>query len=204
MNKSILIAEDDDLAAIVLHNELTRLGYQCFRTSTGQQTLDFFSGLRKIHLILLDMVFSDFTGPLVCRALRQQANAVPILGLTTFPTDRYSHALSLFGAQGLMSKSAYRELIPCIRRIIQGHPMPGFEPVDSAIIRLSNTKQVLSSLSVTEEKIVLLRINGFSNAQIAEHLGNKPSTVRKHWQNITHKLRCNNADQACRIWESQL
>lgn len=204
MNERILVAEDDILAATVLHNELVRRGYQCFHTDTGQKTLDFFAGSTKADLLLLDMVFSDFNGPLICRALRQQNNSVPILGLTAFPTGRYDRALALFGAQGLLSKSAYPELITQIHAIIGGATMPGFESVDSALIRLNNTKQVLALLSVTEEKVVQLRIRGFSNAQISKYLGNKPSTVRKHWQNIIRKLNCETIEQACRMWESQL
>lgn len=204
MARKILIAEDDDLAAITLYHELTQQGYQCSRVSTGKQTIDFLLKTKKTDLLILDMVFSDFTGPLICRSLRQQENTVPILGLTAFDINRYSYLLALFGAQGLLPKSSYRELGFYINTLTAGGAMPGFEPINAALIRFSNTKQTLSTLSITEEKIISLRINGFSNSQISQYLDNKPSTVRKHWQNILRKLHCSDIEQACRLWETEI
>ena len=79
--KTILIVEDDEAMMLGLEENLKYEGYNVLTAVDGETGLKL-AMEKKPDLILLDIVLPRMTGYQVCRTLRDQGSAVPIIMLT--------------------------------------------------------------------------------------------------------------------------
>jgi len=61
--------------------------------------------------------------------------------------------------------------------------------VSDPVIEVEDISRQLSSLSVEQMEVVLLRIEGFSHLEIAEITNSKPETVKSRLRYATKRLR---------------
>jgi two-component system OmpR family response regulator len=79
--KRVLVVEDDASLSAALTYNFRRAGYDVFAATDGGRALE----LARAHapnLVVLDLMLPGMSGLDVCRALRQEADPVPILMLT--------------------------------------------------------------------------------------------------------------------------
>jgi two-component system alkaline phosphatase synthesis response regulator PhoP len=81
MNKRILLIEDEPGLVLTLTDRLTSEGYRIEAATDGETGLDWAANA-PFDLILLDVMLPGMNGFDVCRDLRQQGVAIPILMLT--------------------------------------------------------------------------------------------------------------------------
>ena len=115
----ILIVEDDASILLPLEDNLKLEGYEVATATDGSQGLDM---ARDGHcdLILLDIMLPELNGLEVCRQLRQDKNATPILMLTA-KSQEIDKVLGLeLGADDYVTKPfSPRELLARIKAILR-------------------------------------------------------------------------------------
>jgi two-component system alkaline phosphatase synthesis response regulator PhoP len=115
----ILIVEDDASILLPLEDNLKLEGYEVSSATDGRQGLDM---ARDGHydLIILDIMLPKLNGLDVCRQLRQEKNATPILMLTA-KSQEIDKVLGLeLGADDYVTKPfSPRELLARIKAILR-------------------------------------------------------------------------------------
>lgn len=91
MNKSILVADDEERMRKLVCDFLKKAGFKTYEAQNGKQALDVFAA-QPIDLLILDVMMPEYDGWAVCREIRKDST-VPIIMLTA----RGEEADELFG-----------------------------------------------------------------------------------------------------------
>lgn len=123
--KRVLIIEDDPDLALLVHDSLTRAGYDCRVTSDSVQGM---SAARqfKPDIVVLDYMLPGGGGPMVHQALRSDKapSPIPIVLLTSVPENEVSRAIDMDGHTYYLGKPyGRRELLQIVEQAIleDGH-----------------------------------------------------------------------------------
>lgn len=98
----ILIVDDDEAAAKLLHLNLSRRGYRVITTSDGEQALHVLKR-HPVDLILLDVTLPGADGITVCQRI-QLISQSPIFMLSARAEERYRRAALNAGAADYIVK----------------------------------------------------------------------------------------------------
>ncbi|NIK78548.1 two-component system alkaline phosphatase synthesis response regulator PhoP [Paenibacillus castaneae] len=132
MRKKILVVDDEPSISMLIAFNLKLAGYDVRCVSDGEAVFDMLKPFRP-DLIVLDLMLPKMDGIQVCRELRKQNNAVPIIMLTALQdvTDRIAGLDN--GADDYLTKPfSPQELISRIQAILRRvHSLPG-STVDTA------------------------------------------------------------------------
>lgn len=122
--KTILVVEDDICIRETIAEALVIEHYIALTAEDGQQALELVEQSPDIDLMILDLILPKVDGLKVCRILREQNIAIPILMCSARDTeaDRV-HGLGLGANDYLVKPFGLRELIPRCQAIFryQGH-----------------------------------------------------------------------------------
>lgn len=77
----ILVADDESRMRKLVHDFLSRSGFDVIEAADGEETLDYFYKYQDIDLIILDVMMPKRNGYQVCREIRETSK-VPIIMLT--------------------------------------------------------------------------------------------------------------------------
>lgn len=115
----ILIVEDDSAVRLSLRATCQREGFKTVETGLGQEALRLVKA-ETPDLVLLDLLLPDMNGLDVCRAIRQQSGALPIIMLTA-KNEEIDKVVGLeLGADDYVTKPfSPRELIARIRAVLR-------------------------------------------------------------------------------------
>ncbi|MGA2480499.1 MAG: response regulator transcription factor [Spirochaetia bacterium] len=121
--ETILVVEDEPSVARGLEYGLKAEGYAVLVASTGVRALEIARGGKEQaapHLMLLDIRLPDMSGFDVCRALREEGRALPILMLTA-RDEEVDKVLGLeLGADDYIVKPfSFRELLSRVRAALR-------------------------------------------------------------------------------------
>lgn len=119
MNKKILVVDDEPTISMLIEFNLKLAGYEVKCVSDGEAVFDMLKPFRP-DLIVLDLMLPKMDGIQVCRELRKQSNAVPIVMLTALQdiTDKIAGLDN--GADDYMTKPfSPQELISRIGAILR-------------------------------------------------------------------------------------
>lgn len=129
MRKKILVVDDEPSIAMLIEFNLKLSGYDVLTVSDGEAVFDMLRTFRP-DLIVLDLMLPKMDGIQVCRELRKQNNAVPIIMLTALQdvTDKIAGLDN--GADDYMTKPfSPQELISRIQAIFRRiQAIPGAAP----------------------------------------------------------------------------
>ena len=121
--ETILVVEDEPSVARGLEYGLKAEGYSVLVAGTGARALELARGgrdARTPHLVLLDIRLPDMSGFDVCRALREEGRALPIL-MVTARDEEVDKVLGLeLGADDYIVKPfSFRELLSRVRAALR-------------------------------------------------------------------------------------
>ncbi len=148
------------------------------------------SGLAQCQadVVLSDIRMPGMGGVELVRALRAQANFIPVVLLTTFDEPELCIAASAAGAQGYLLKDVEPEtLVLAIERAARGEQW--FAPA-GASPELAHTSTTLAPVRTSPRELSILKLvaAGFSNKEIARTLSLTEGTVKNYLTDILLKL----------------
>lgn len=148
------------------------------------------------QVVLMDLHMPGIGGVEAIKRLRAQRPDVAVIVLTTFDEDEMVFDALRHGAVGYLLKGVFgEELSQAIRATLQGASSltPSISrKVVAEFARLSRLEPQLNpqDLELSARELDVLRgvSGGFSNQEIADHLGLAQGTVKNHVSNILRKL----------------
>ena len=148
MGKTVLIVEDETNIVDILSFNLEREGYDTIEAYDGETGLQL-AREQDPDLILLDLMLPRMDGFEVCRRLRAEGCAIPILMLTA-REEEADKVLGLeLGADDYITKPfAIRELLARVNANIRRAHMPAAAPENGA-------RMVLGRITVDTERAVV-------------------------------------------------
>ena len=142
-------------------------------------------GLVHPDLLLVDLQLPDGTGLDVISAAATAAPQARSVVLTSFGDDDAVAAALEAGAHAFVLKSVRGdEIIDAVRAVAAGRTLLRDRHLD----RRPSSDDPTATLTATERRVVELIGNGYSNREIAEHLGTAEKTVKNHVTSLLAKM----------------
>ncbi|NKF52759.1 two-component system response regulator OmpR [Shewanella sp. WXL01] len=165
----ILVVDDDMRLRSLLERYLVEQGYQV-RSAANAEQMDRFLERENFHLIVLDLMLPGEDGLSICKRLRQQDNAIPIVMLTA-KGDEVDRIIGLeLGADDYLPKPFNpRELLARIKAVMRrqtlevpGAPAQQEETVEFGQFSLNlATREMFNgeeSISLTSGEFAVLKV----------------------------------------------
>jgi DNA-binding NarL/FixJ family response regulator len=184
----IALADDQALVRHGLKALLEALGgiQVIVEADNGDTLLDALAS-REVDAVLADIRMPGRSGLEVLKALRQRGNSVPVILLTTFDDPQALKDGISAGASGYLLKDAHPETLKqVLQSAVRGERV--FQP--GPAIPMSTRAGDLAETGLTAQEAAILRLvaGGYSNKEIARHLGIAMGTVKNHMSDILRKL----------------
>jgi DNA-binding NarL/FixJ family response regulator len=153
-----------------------------------------------VDVLLSDIRMPNLDGIAMLKQIRQSANRLPVIMLTTFDdSELFLNSLQA-GANGFLLKDvSLDKLLHAIETVAKG----GYLIEPSVLKQMSEPKPAPSVgvtrnelLSEREREILSFMAGGFSNKEIANAVFLAEGTVKNHVSNILTKLDCRDRTQA--------
>jgi len=147
----------------------------------------------KPDLMIVDLDLASSSGLDLVEQIRESQPETKILILSMHEERIYAERALHAGAKGYLMKSEVsRNVISAIRKIQDGRLAFSDEVKDRLLMQMNKKPgregDPIEGLSNREFQVFQLTGDGFTNQQIAEHLGVSPKTVYKHVERIKKKL----------------
>ncbi len=181
----IVIADDHPLFRIGLKYALRDQGFDVVgEASDGVQALRAVQELNP-DVALLDVKMPGMTGIEVCEQLKISNPDVVNVLITTFSEPAIVQAARYAGARGYLSKETPPDqLARQLRDILARPDLDRLPRVD------------VPRLTPRENDVLPLLAKGFSNKEIARHLGVSPDTIKDHLARLYAKLEVRDRTEA--------
>lgn len=181
----LVIADDHPLFRMGLKYALMQQGFEIVgEAEDGPSALEACRTLLP-DIALLDVKMPGMTGIEVCDRLRITAPRVVSVLITTFAEPAIIQAARNAGAKGYVSKETDPETLAKQLKEILANPQHDRLPqVD------------VPKLTPRETDVLPLLSQGYSNKEIARHLGLSPDTVKDHLARLYAKLQASDRTEA--------
>jgi DNA-binding NarL/FixJ family response regulator len=184
----IALADDQALIRHGLKALLETLGgiQVVVEADNGDSLLDALAS-HEVDAVLADIRMPRRSGIEALKALRQRGNLVPVILLTTFDDPRALKEGISAGASGYLLKDAQPETLKqVLESAVQGQRI--FQP--GPTISVGTHAGNLDEAGLTPQETAILRLvaGGYSNKEIARHLGIAVGTVKNHISDMLRKL----------------
>lgn len=206
MKVRISIAEDNNNLARSIQEKLELFSDKIefrFRACNGSHLLELLKKDPNIDLILMDIEMPVMDGITAAGIVSREFPGIKILMLTVFDDDERIFKSIQAGAMGYLLKDESPDaIVDAIDILVSGGAAmsPVIAAKSLALLKNGFTTSVVPeedfSLSKREIEILEQLSLGSNYIQIAEVLYVSPSTIRKHLENIYHKLHVHNKVQA--------
>lgn len=184
----IALADDQALIRRGLKALLETLGgiQVVVEVGNGNDLLDALA-THDVDAVLADIRMPGCSGIGALRALRQRGNSVPVVLLTTFDDPNALKEGIAAGASGYLLKDAQPETLKqVLESAVRGQRI--FQPGPSISIGTHTEQLTAAGLTAQEAAILRLVGGGYSNKEVARHLGISVGTVKNHISDILRKL----------------
>ena len=160
----------------------------------GEQAVELAHALRP-HLVVMDVRMPRLTGDAATARIRQQADEVRVLVLTTYESDASILSAIEAGASGYLLKAAPAdELIAGVRSVAAGEV--ALSPAIAAQLVARVREPAPAVLTPRETEVLRLVAAGLSNRAIGERLFVGEATVKTHLLRAFEKLGVNDRTRA--------
>ena len=151
MNKTVLIVEDERPIVEILKFNLKREGYDTLEALDGKTGLEL-ARTQDPDVILLDVMLPEMNGFDVCRTLREEGRAVPIIMLTAREEENDKVFGLEAGADDYITKPfSMRELMARVKANIRRRSLDaGLRGPAENVVKQGELVVDLSALSVTK------------------------------------------------------
>jgi DNA-binding NarL/FixJ family response regulator len=176
----LLVVDDDAALRAFVREVLEHAGYSVWETESGSEAVDLVQRERPA-LVILDIQLPVLSGYEVCRRLRDEGSASPILFISGERTDALDRVAGLLlGADDYLVKPfSADELLARVRSLLR---------------RSDNGHAV--KLTARELAVMRLLAEGLGHIEIARRLVISPKTVGTHVEHIYEKLGAHNRTEA--------
>jgi DNA-binding NarL/FixJ family response regulator len=195
MTINVLLADDhtivrDGLRALLEANpDIKVIG----DAANGKEAVDQVEKLDP-DIVVMDISMPDMNGILATRRIMENKPGIRIIVLSMLGTaDNVFHALQA-GAKGyLLKESAGREVVEAVQTVYAGE-MYFSRPITNTMIndymqaRIETQNDSLESLSMRENEILCLVVEGKTSAEIGKKLNLSPKTVESYRSRMMQKL----------------
>lgn len=151
----LLLIEDEPSVVSFIRRYLTEAGYDVSVALDGQSGLEMATD-NTFQLIILDVMLPGMNGIAVCKQLRKQQNATPILMLTALgSTENVVSGLDSGADDYLVKPFKQAELLARIRSLLRRQPEAA--PAAASILKIADLELDLNTKSASrcDETIVL-------------------------------------------------
>jgi DNA-binding NarL/FixJ family response regulator len=185
----IALADDQALIRHGLKALLETLGgiQVVVEADNGDSLLDALAS-HEVDAVLADIRMPRLSGIGALKALRQRGNFVPVILLTTFDDPQALKEGISAGAAGYLLKDAQPETLKQVLECaVRGQRI--FQPGPAMPVG-TQTGNLTAMGLLTEQEAAILRLvaGGYSNKEVARHLGISTGTVKNHISDILRKL----------------
>jgi two-component system response regulator NreC len=146
-------------------------------------------------VVVMDLTLPDISGIETTRRLKEIWPTVAVVALTIHEDEQYFFEMLQAGASGYVPKRAAPEdLINAIRSAHSGevyiYPTLAKALVADYLGQASqpNKVETINGLTLREQEVLELLVNGLSNEEIGSRLNISKHTVARHRENIMRKL----------------
>src|SRR5215469_1331391 len=195
MSKPITILTADDhgliragLSAVVATESDLRIVAEA---ANGEEAIEQFA---KHHpdIVLMDLRMPVMDGLVAIRAILADYPDAKIIVLSTYDGDEDIHRALEAGARGYLLKDMLRtEVLDMMRQVYRGERVI---PTPVAARLAEYAPRV--ALTPRETEVLHFVARGWTNAEIAAHIGRTEWTIKVHVKNILHKLDAHDRTEA--------
>ncbi|MFJ2633272.1 MULTISPECIES: response regulator [unclassified Streptomyces] len=159
----------------------------------------------RIDIALVDIRMPRMDGIVATKRLRALPHPPKVISLTTFDLDEYVYNALAAGADGFLLKDTDpAEILRAVHLVAAGsallHPAAARRLIDcyhrTNRPRAAQARTRIDPLTPREKDVLALLAEGDTNADIANALGMRESTVKSHVSRILTTLRVTNRVQA--------
>lgn len=167
-----------------VHPELTLVG----EAADGGRAIELCDQLTP-DVILMDLMMPKVDGVTAIQSIMKSHPKTRILALTSFVENETLQAALEAGAVGYLLKNiSAAELVEAIKAAHVGKASLAPEATQALIQSTTAPPSLGYDLTPREFDVLNHLVVGLTNAEIAQRLGVKPSTVKNHISNILSKL----------------
>ncbi|MDY0781031.1 response regulator transcription factor [Tenacibaculum sp. IB213877] len=198
MNVTIVLADDHPLLLSGNEQFLKSKGYKVVATETNGNNA--YNSILKYNptLAILDFDMPIQNGLEVAKLCVQNELDVKIIILTLHKQEAIIKEIGNLIQGYVLKDDDLLELENCIKKVLKEKTYIS-KNIQNAV-HLSNKKNVLQNLTVTEIKILRYLAQNMSSSDIAEKLFISKRTVEKHRSNIIHKLGIKSTQNGLLLW----
>ena len=140
-------------------------------------------------VVLMDIVMPETDGIVTTRSIRKQYPQIQVIALTSFlEGDLVKNALEAGAIAYLQKDVSADDLARAIRAAHSGRATLSPDAAQALVESSNKPPTPGSDLTEREREVLAQMVEGLSNAQIAEKLTVRPSTVKSHVSSILSKL----------------
>ncbi|MEU2789278.1 response regulator transcription factor [Streptomyces sp. NPDC007100] len=202
----MLVADDDHLVRLALTDILGDAPgiTVAAEASDGAEAVEL-ARAHRIDVALMDIRMPRMDGIAATAQLRRLPQPPDVVVLTTFDLDQYVYDALAAGASGFLLKdSEPAEIIRAVRVVAEGqamlHPTAARRLIDryhrTTTRNTPDARSRIERLTPRETEVLALLADGASNAEIANTLSMRESTVKAHVSRILATLEVTNRVQA--------
>jgi DNA-binding NarL/FixJ family response regulator len=196
MRIHVLIVDDhavvrDGLQALLeMHPEICVIGH----AANGRAALELIKELRP-EIVLMDLSMPGMNGVDCARIILEQDPQIGVIMLSMLGTAEHIYRALQAGVRGyLLKESAGREVVDAVLKVAEGQRYFSQSVTEMFVSDyLDNRKQVmnaspLESLSLREQEVMYLVLDGKSSTEIGEMLHLSSKTVDSYRSRLMQKL----------------
>lgn len=196
MKVNLLIVDDHAVLREGLQALLERHPDICVvgQAANGYTALELVRQLRP-NMVLMDLSMPGMNGIEATRLILQEDPHIAVIILSMWNTTQYVRAALQTGVKGyLLKESAAKELIEAVLAVAAGHcyfsqPVTDMLGSDYAEARSQpGDYHLLENLSVREQEVMYLVLEGKSSTEIGKMLHLSPKTVDSYRSRLMQKL----------------
>lgn len=186
----ILLVDDHDMVRrglavfLLAYDDLVLVG----EASNGVEALKICTELRP-DVVLMDLMMPVMDGVTTISMIRERLPDTQVIALTSFGEEKLVESSLRAGAIGYLFKNvSVDELAAAIRAVHMGKPTLAPEAARVLINITTHPLALGHDLTIREQAVLKLLVDGFSNPEIAQQLSLSRSTVKTHVSHILDKL----------------